>query len=47
MGQAADVEELLRQEGFRSVRSYPDTRDILRVVEGQWSPNRQDGEEKD
>lgn len=47
MGQAADVEELLRQEGFRSVRSYPDTRDILRVVEGQWCPNRQNGEEKD
>ena len=46
MGQAADVEELLRQEGFRSVRSYPDTRDILRVVEGQWCPNWQnDGEE--
>lgn len=36
IGQAADVEGLLRAEGFQSVTSYPDTRDILRVVEGQW-----------
>lgn len=47
IGQASDVEELLRQEGFRSVRSYPDTCDILRVVEGQWCPNRQDDGEED
>ena len=39
--------QLLRQEGFRSVRSYPDTCDILRVVEGQWCPNRQDDGEED
>lgn len=36
MGQAEEVEAILQWEGFRSVTSYPDTRDILRVVEGQW-----------
>lgn len=38
IGQAEDVEQLLRAEGFQSVTSYPDTQEILRVVEGQWQP---------
>lgn len=40
IGQAEDVEALLRSEGFQSVTSYPDTQEILRVVEGQWRPER-------
>lgn len=34
--QAEEVENILLREGFRSVKSYPDTAGILRVVEGQW-----------
>lgn len=40
IGQAEDVEALLRFEGFQSVTSCPDTQEILRVVEGQWRPER-------
>ncbi len=36
MGQAKDVEALLREQGFKSISSYPDTAGILRVVEGRW-----------
>lgn len=41
IGQAAAVESLLRNEGYQSVTSYPDTQEILRVVEGQWQPEQE------
>lgn len=40
IGQASAVEDLMREHGFCQVTSYPDTQDILRVVEGQWCPGR-------
>ncbi|MCD7760655.1 MAG: peptide chain release factor N(5)-glutamine methyltransferase [Clostridiales bacterium] len=38
IGQAGAVEDILAAQGFVNVTSYPDTREILRVVEGQWRP---------
>lgn len=34
MGQALDVEKLMRESGFEDVCSFPDTQGILRVVSG-------------
>ena len=34
LGQAPAVEEIMEKSGFEDVKSYPDTQNILRVVEG-------------
>ncbi len=46
IGQAGDVEDILTGQGFVNVTSYPDTREILRVVEGQWRPGTETEPEK-
>lgn len=36
IGQAEEVMDILREEGFQDIASWPDTAGIQRVVEGRW-----------